>query len=140
MNNITIPYHLAIPSIVCIIGLILIIFFRKKLFKTNSALWIAITVFLVLYLFVVGGATYEDICLQFEANRLDLNKDGVYDISEQTNELQKVMGKLTNDVGRNFSFISGFVFAFIISSVVYVFGRLFQYFKNRKSSQISIKR
>ncbi|MFT4155569.1 hypothetical protein [Parafilimonas sp.] len=125
MNEITIPYHLAIPSIICIVGLLAILFYRNKLFKKNRTFWTAVTVFLVFYLFIVGGATYDDIYYQYEANRLDLNKDGLFSTDEQTAELNEVMKNLTNDVGRNFSFITGFIFAFIISGIVYIFGRLF---------------
>jgi hypothetical protein len=37
-------------------------------------------------------------------------------------EQNEAMRKLTSDIGRNFSFISGFVFASIISTAVYITG------------------
>lgn len=124
MEEITIPYHLVIPSLVCLTGLIVILFKRKKLFGRNKVVWISVTVFLVLYLLIVGGATYDDIHYQFEMNRLDLDKDGLFSQNEMTKEFNNVMSNVSNDTGRNFSFITGFFFALIISIVVYVLGRL----------------
>lgn len=130
MNEITIPYHLAIPSIICIVGLLAILLCRKKLFRKNRILWTTITVFLVCYLFIVGGATYDDIYYQWDLNRYDLNKDGLFGGAEVTKDMEEAMAKLTNDTGRNFSFITGFIFAFLISTVVYILGRLLYNNKN----------
>jgi len=127
MNEITIPYHLAVPSLICILGLLAILLFRNKLFKKNKILWIAITVFLVFYLFIVGGATYDDIYYQWDLNRYDLNQDGIFSGEEITEAQKEAMNRLINDVGRNFSFVMGFIFSFIISSVVYVSGRIIQF-------------
>ena len=129
MDEITIPYHLVIPTIICIVGLGTIFFFRKKLFSRNKVLWISVTTFLVFYLLVVAGAAYDDLYCQWDLNRYDLNKDGIFSGQEITEKQKAAMQKLTNDVGRNFSFITGFIFAFIISSVVYVMGLLFTKFK-----------
>ena len=105
-------------------GLIVILFNHKKLFGRNKVAWISVTVFLVLYLLIVGRATYDDIHYQFEMNRLDLDKDGLFGQNEMTKEFNNVMSNVSNDTGRNFSFITGFFFALIISIAVYVLGRL----------------
>ena len=82
------------------------------------------TVFLVLYLFIVGSATYEDIYYQWDLNRYDLDKDGFFGGQEVTKDQEAAMQRLTSDVGRNFSFVTGFIFALMISGTVYVVGRL----------------
>ena len=82
------------------------------------------TVFLVLYLFIVGSATYEDIYYQWDLNRYDLDKDGFFGGQEVTKDQEAAMQRLTSDVGRNFSFVTGFIFALVISGTVYVVGRL----------------
>ncbi len=82
------------------------------------------TVFLVAYLFIVGNATYDDIYYQWDLNRYDLDKDGIFGGQEITKDQEAAMRRLTNDVGRNFSFVTGFIFAFILSGTVYLFGRL----------------
>jgi hypothetical protein len=128
MDEITIPYHLAIPTIICVVGLGVLLFYRKKLFPKNKVFWGSITVFLVLYLLIVAGATYDDIYYQWDLNRYDLNKDGIFSGQEITQEQKNAMERLTNDVGRNFSFITGFIFTLIISSMVYVVGLLFSKF------------
>ena len=124
MDEITIPYHLAIPTIICLFGLLTILFNRKKLFSKNRILWISITTFLFLYLFIVGTATFDNIYYQWNLNRYDLDKDGMFGGAEITDAQNEAMRKLTSDTGRNFSFITGFIFAFIISTFVYILGRI----------------
>lgn len=125
MEKIEIPYHLIIPSIASFIGLLLIFFNRKKLFKKKRIFWVSVSVFFILYLIIVGKAFYDSIFYQLELHRLDLNNDGFFNENELTEELNAVMKKQNNDVGRNFSFITGFVFSLLISLLVYVFGKLF---------------
>lgn len=122
MEEITIPYHLAIPSVFCIVGLLTIILRRRILFARNKLLWTSITIFLCLYLLVVGTATFDSIYYQWDLNRYDLDKDGMFGGKELTYEQNEAMRKLTNDTGRNFSFITGFIFAFVISTTVYICG------------------
>jgi len=124
LDEITLPYHLAIPTIICVVGLVIILIYRKRLFSKNKLIWTSLTIFLVLYLFIVGSATYDDIYYQWDLNRYDLDKDGMFGGEEITAEQKEAMRKLTRDTGRNFSFIIGFVFASIISTVLYILGRL----------------
>jgi hypothetical protein len=118
------PYHLAIPTIICLIGLAKILFYRKKLFSKNKLLWTSVTIFLVLYIFIVGQAVYEDIYFQWDLNRYDLDKDGFFGGQEITKDQERAMQKLTNDTGRNFSFITALLFSGFISTIVYVVGSL----------------
>jgi hypothetical protein len=124
LDEITIPYHLAIPTTICVVGLVAILFYRKRLFSENKVLWTSVTVFLVLYLLIVGRATFDAIYYQWDLNRYDLDKDGMFGGTELTEEQNEAMRKLTSDTGRNFSFITGFFFALIISTAVYISGRV----------------
>jgi hypothetical protein len=124
LSDITIPYHLAIPTIICIVGLGTILFSRERLFKKDKWLWTSATVFLAAYLFVVGNATFDNIYYQWDLNRYDLDKDGFFGGQEITKDQEAAMQRLTNDVGRNLSFVTGFIFALFISGTVYLFGRL----------------
>jgi hypothetical protein len=85
-------------------------------------------VFFVVYLFIVGGALYEDIYYQWDLNRYDLNKDGLFNGQEVTKDQTLAMQKLINDVGRNFSFMSGFIFALAVTGIVYFVGQLKEIF------------
>ncbi|MEO5776282.1 MAG: hypothetical protein ABIQ27_05220 [Flavobacterium sp.] len=122
MNELSIPYHLIIPAIISVIGLVRIVVNRKSLFAKNKLLWKSIMLFLVLYLLITGKAAFEDIYYQFDLNRYDLDKDGTFGGIERTKEQEEAMFRLTNDVGRNFSFITGFIFSTLISSIFYGFG------------------
>jgi len=124
VNDITVHYHLAIPTLISVLGLVTIVIFRKRLFSRDKWLWTSLTVFLVVYLFIVGSAMYDDIYYQLDLNRYDLDKDGLFGGEEITKDQEAAMQRLTSDVGRNFSFITGFIFALIVAGGVYIFGRL----------------
>ena len=135
MNEITLPYHLLIPTIISI--LILTIFFikRKRIFRIGKWkwFWISLTVFFVFYVFIVGGATYDDIYAQWNSNRFDLNQDGFFSGNEITSEQQEAMRNLISDTGRNFSFITGLIFSGIIAFFVFTFGKISELIKKKKN-------
>ena len=85
--------------------------------------WISIITFLIVYLFIVGTSSYYAIYYQWNLYRYDLDKNGVFAATETTDAQKIAMSKLIHDIGRNFSFITGFLFALIISITVYIFGR-----------------
>ena len=124
MNDITVHNHLAIPTLISVLGLVTMVICRKRLFRSDKWLWTSLTVFLVVYLFIVGSAMYDDIYYQWDLNRYDLDKDGLFGGEEITKDQEAAMQRLTSDVGRNFSFITGFIFALIVAGAVYILGRL----------------
>ena len=124
LDEINIPYHLAAPTTICVVGLVIILFYRKRLFSKNKLLWTSLTIFLVIYLIIVGRATFDAIYYQWDLYRYDLDKDGMFGGTELTYEQNEAMRRLTSDTGRNFSFITGFVFALIISTTIYTSGRI----------------
>jgi hypothetical protein len=128
MSEITIPYHLVIPTLISFIALLTIFAKSGKLFYKNKTkwVWISAVAFLGCYLVIVGGAAYSDIFYQLDVNRFDLNQDGLFSGKEVTKEQEAEMQRLTNDVGRNFSFITGLVFSALISSGVYFIGKIYQ--------------
>ena len=123
MNEITIPYHLLIAIVLTLIGLGSAFYYRKKRFATNNLLWISTTVFLLLYLMIVGTAAYYTVFYQWDLKRFDLDKNGFFNGIEITAEQRESMRKVTNDTGRNLSFLSGLVLAFIVASTVYILGK-----------------
>jgi hypothetical protein len=121
MKDIAIPFHLAAPVILCLVGLSMIVFYYKIL-KKNRLFWNSLILFLGLYLLIVGKATYDTIYYQWDLNRYDLNKDGFFNGTEITNSQKEAMKVQTNDTGRNFLFILGFIFAFFSTTIFYVLG------------------
>lgn len=135
MSKISLPYHLIIPSIISILILGTIIYKRKTLFKNGKWkwFWISFTIFFLFYLFIVGGATCSDIYAQWNLNKFDLNKDGVFSGNEITTEQSKAMRNLISDTGRNFSFITGLIFSGLIAFFVFVIGKIVEYIKKKNS-------
>lgn len=83
-------------------------------------------ILITVYALIVGMAVYQDIWLQCEVNHLDINDDGLFSSSEMTPEVQELLRKQTSDIGRNFSFVRGWVVAFIFAAMVYRIGRLWE--------------
>lgn len=75
----------------------------------------------------------HDIYYQWNVNRYDLNKDGLFNGEEITREQNQAMQKLINDVGRNFSFVTGLIFAALVSGAVYIIGQLNRFVKIKRN-------
>ncbi len=121
MNPISIPIHLLIPTITSITLLIILIGNRAKLFYSSKKnLWFSITLFLIIYLILVGGAMFQDVYCQWNLSKFDLNNDGFFSHPENTEEKEEAMNKVIRDTGRNFSVITGLIISGVISFIVYL--------------------
>ena len=134
MSPLSIPYHLIIPLVIFSIALLWIFISRNKRFKEDKKwFWTCAVIFIIIYLVIVGSAAYEDIRLQIELNAFDLDGDSFFSSEEQTAEQEEAMDKLTNDFGRNISFIAGLIIAIFITLPLYYLGRI----KKDKEQDIS---
>lgn len=50
-------------------------------------------------------------------------------MTEITKEQTKAMKLLINDVGRNFTFLTGIIFSGLIATLVFVLGKIIQFIK-----------
>jgi len=116
MNEINLPYHLIIPSLISIMILGIVFYKRQELFRNKKRkwLWVSLILFFLFYLLIVGGASYADIYAQWNLNRFDLNSDGLFSGNEITTEQQAAMKNFIGDTGRNFAFITGLIFSGIL--------------------------
>ncbi|MCJ8167551.1 hypothetical protein MKJ04_22100 [Pontibacter sp. E15-1] len=126
MEPITIPYHLLLPTIISCLSFFVIFRNRKKLFISSKKkpLWVTVTVLLILYSFIVGGATYDHIYVQWNLNRYDLDGDGFFAGDEITKEQEAAMIRLTSDVGRNYSAFIGLIIMAVLAQPIYILVRL----------------
>lgn len=124
MNEISIPYHLILPFIISFIILGIIFYYRKRMFKKGKRKWfsVCICIFLIFYILIVGSAIYLDISSELNLQKFDLNRDGFFSKNEITKEQKIAAIKVTSDIGRNFSFISGLFVSFIISLAIFFSG------------------
>ncbi len=131
MTEVSLPYHLIIPSIISFIVLVILFIKKNKIFKNDKMrwFWISTAAFFILYFLIVTCATYSDISSELILQKFDLNGDGFFSGNEITSEQKKAMNNLINDTGRNFSFITGFIFSGIIALFVFIFGNTFSYIK-----------
>jgi len=133
MSEISLPYHLIIPTAISILILGIILYKRKKLFRNErwKWFWISMIVFFAMYSFIVGYATYYDISLQLTLQKFDLNRDGIFSGIEITPEQKTAMKNLCSDTGRNFSFITGLFFSGKIAFFVFVIGKMVEYLNKK---------
>jgi hypothetical protein len=123
MNDISMPIHLLIPTILSVIFLIAVIYNRKRIIlKTSKNLFATIVVFISVYLLIVGSALTTDLYYKLDLSKYDLNNNGFFEsTNNEINENQKAaLQKVSNDTGRNFSFVTGLILSFIISIVLYI--------------------
>ena len=140
MKEISLPYHLIIPSIISILILGVLVYNRKSLFKSEKRkwLWISLTLFFTLYLFIVGGTAYFDISSELTLQNFDLNGDGIFSGNEITTGQKEAMRNVVCDTGRNLSFITGFIFSGIIACFVFGIGKIREYTKTKKAHTRSV--
>ena len=126
MNTVNIPYHLIIPCFISLIVLVIIGIRRKVLFQENKRrwLWISVTVFFGFYLLKVGLSAFLTIYYQIELNSYDLNQDGFFSGNEITPGQEVAMQKVVSDVGRNFSFITGGIYALVLATITFIIGKV----------------
>lgn len=81
---------------------------------------LALLTFFSSYTFITASSVYDTIDIELLASKYDLNKNGLYEETELTEEAKKELAKISNDTGRNFSIITGFFFALILSLFVFI--------------------
>ncbi len=133
MNEISLPYHLLIPSLISILILVFIVVNKKMFFRQGKWrwFWIGAIVFFGVYLLIVAGAAYLDISYKLALQRFDLNGDGFFTMGEITTEQKEAMRKVISDTGRNFSIITGLIFSGIITLFVFAGGKIMEYINSK---------
>jgi len=110
---------------VSLVGLVFLVLKRNTLRRKNPALYKSGLIFFFSYALIVGNALGHDIYYQWDLNRYDLDQDGVFGSpTETTPDQERAMERLTNGVGRDLSFISGFIVSAILSVSVYIVIRI----------------
>lgn len=121
MSSITIPLHLLIPTLLSLIAFIFLLVKRKSFKKKNKILFKSGLIFFFSYALLVGNALGHDLYYQWNLNQYDLDQDGFFTSPAETTPQQRLaMQRLINDVGRNSSFISGFIVSAILSLSTFI--------------------
>ncbi|MBE0393363.1 hypothetical protein [Flavobacterium sp. PL002] len=132
--SISLPYHFIIPTIISVFVLIAVLYQRKRLFTSidQKWLWTSLTVFLIVYILIIGGAWYTTINSQLALEKFDLNQDGFFTANEITVAQKEALEKVTRDTGRSFSFLTGLFVAGVVGCIVFVFGKFIVFIKTKK--------
>src|SRR4051812_24338786 len=104
MNEITVPWHFVVTGVVSLVALIFLLSLRKRIIQgKNRPLYFSMLSFVCVYLLIVCYSAAIDVYYQWDLNRYDLDKDGIFSGAELTPQQKVAMAKLINDVGRNLS-------------------------------------
>jgi len=76
--------------------------------------------FIVLYILILYGVWFIDKYLEFKLNQFDLNGDSVFSPDEQTPEQIKAMQAYINDTGVSFAPITGAIYSFIATLILFL--------------------
>ena len=127
-------YHQILPVLISLLGIIILILFRKKVPKRSYlfSLWVSGIVFFSVYIILIVSTAMLDAHYWAEYNSYDLNGNGSMDKSERTEEFLKAQKNVTNDTARNLVSITGVIFSFLISIIVLIVGLIGTYFKLKK--------
>ena len=115
------PFTLILIPTTISVGIYCISIFSKW---NPSALRLAITNFIFIYLLIVFSVYVYETYLEYVVATFDLDGDGFFSSEESTTEYAVYSSKLTNDVGRNFAPITGFAFSFLCSVIFFIIIKL----------------
>ena len=112
------------------IAILAMIYFGSQSLKNKpSDIKLVIANFIVIYLLVVVSVFIYDFYLEYKVSTFDLDGDGFFSNRESTPEYLEYSSRLTNDVGRNFAPITGFVFAFLWTAFFYLLLKVIRFIK-----------
>ncbi len=69
-------------------------------------------------------SAFLTIYYQIELNSYDLNQDGFFSGNEITPGQEVAMQKVVSDVGRNFSLITGGIYALMLAIITFIIGKV----------------
>lgn len=127
------PFHNIVLCFLCLFVIVYIIWSRKSIFPKRRWLWIAITTFIISYLFIILYTSYLDTSYQNELNSFDLNKDGLFTGEEINFNQKEALAKVGNDTARNLVPISGLLYAFLLALPIFVGGQIYEKVRKTKS-------
>jgi len=112
------PYSL-VAFLIIVPFFILLTFFYKKS-STSSIKKYVLLNFLIIYIVICISAYTYDLYIDYKLGIFDIDGDGFLSPKEATSEAQKYYDLKVNDLGRNLSFVTGFLTAFT-HSFIFIF-------------------
>lgn len=127
MNLFKIPYELILTTGICLIAILSIIYFWKKIFidSKRKGIWIAISTFLVFFLLIVGSDLMEYFNIQLDLMKYDINKNGIFDSNELNQEQTELYQLVISQSERNIWLLNGFITSFFTSIIAYFVSLVF---------------
>ncbi len=101
---------------------VLVFFLNQKAYAGKYGVKaLAVINFFGMYVILMDLVVSQNHYLDYQLNKFDLNGDGFFGGTEITKEQEETMERVTNDTGRTFAPITGFIFCLLHSSIFYLF-------------------
>ena len=98
----------------------------SRVLPATHKIKLALIAFFVLYAFIVVSAEVQDWLIQEELYKYDLDGNKSFSQEELTPEAEVAMENFTNDTGRTFAPITGFIFSFLYVSLFFLMAKLIE--------------
>lgn len=112
-------HHLTtfLPLAISLVAIIYLISIKKKISKISFKydLRISVLLFFVIYFLIVSASAINDAYIQHVYESYDINNNGFIENNEKTDVFDQAMQDLISDTARNFAFITGVIFSFVLS-------------------------
>jgi hypothetical protein len=114
---------IAMAILVSIDSLLIWLYYLKKKEKTVGLYLIN---FFTLYLILVGSVYFYDKFIEYKLSAFDLDHDSFFSKEEQTPDQIKYMQILTNNISRNLMVITGAIYSFISTIILFIVLKIFE--------------
>ncbi len=109
-------YPSIIGILISLLCIVLLFFNRNKVSNLyGRSIWRSVFVFFALYILLLGSVAIYQQYLELKLDSFDLNNNGNIEMEEYTEEYRIASLKVTRDTARNFAFITGAMYSFVIS-------------------------
>ena len=111
-----------LPLTISLVVVIYLIGIKKNIAKHTLKydLWISVFLFFVFYFLIVSTSAIIDVYIQYVYDLYDLNNNGFIESSEKTTGYENAEQNVISDTARNFAFITGAIFSFVLSMGVFL--------------------
>lgn len=100
---------------------VLVFFLNQKSYAGKYGVkTLAVINFFGMYVVLMVLVVSQNYYLDYQLNKFDLDGDGFFGGTEITKEQEEAMERVTNDTGRTFAPITGFIFCLLYFSIFYL--------------------
>ena len=111
-----------LPLIASLVFIVIFLFIKNKISNSTFKydLLMSGLLFFIIYFILISISAINGIYIQYVYDSFDINQNGFIENIEKTEGFEQAMQDVTRDTVRNFAFITGAIFSFVISLVYFL--------------------